>query len=108
VTVPDYVADLLQSALGTAFRGTKLGTDSSDGSGPRIPNTVTPSIVRAFILKALKDEEALGHIINVDAHTAQLVVVADTSTPGRLLADIPVVPAPGFHQFGANCRQLTQ
>jgi phage tail sheath gpL-like len=107
VTVPDYEADLIQGDAAVTYAGMKLGPDASDGSGPKIPNMTTPNLIRNHFYQILKNEESLGHIINVDAHYADLVVVADSTAVGRVLADIPIVPAPALHQVAGNVRQLS-
>ena len=104
-TVADYVADTLQSAFAVDFAGLKLAADAADGSAPKVAGVTTPNTARAYIFRKLKDFEGAGILTSVDAKASQLVVVAD-STPGRLLADIPIVPIPPLHQIGGNVRAI--
>lgn len=106
VTATDYGADDMQAQLAVTYAGAKLTTDTADGLPPLAPNLVTPKIVRMFIAGLLKGYEARAICRDVDATMSLLTVVADGTTPGRLLAEIPFVPVPGLHQIAGNVRQL--
>lgn len=108
VTVPDYLADMLQSFLATMYSGFKLAPDNADGTGPKVPNVTTPKTVESVVFGVLKSEEGLGHVINVDLHRAELACVIDPLSAGtRLLLDVPCIPAPAAHQLAGQIRQLS-
>lgn len=106
VTATDYGADDLQADLAVTYAGAKLTADTADGLPPLAPNLVTPKIVRTYIASKLAGYEARAICRDVAANLSLLTVVADPTTPGRLLADIPFVPVPGLHQIAGNVRQL--
>lgn len=106
VTVPDYTADTLRSALRTAYRGAKLRPDTSDGLPPRIPRVVTPSIVRGFLAQQLAALESRGILINVTANLPLLVVEINGTNPSRLDCEIPAAVIPGLDIIAGNVRQL--
>ena len=107
VTVCDYEAVLFRSKFASTYRGAKLGAEPADGSPIKIQGVVRPSDVRATMAGWLKDEERAAHITNVDARMNLLTVMADPTTPGRVLFELPVVPVPGLHQWVGNLRQLS-
>lgn len=107
VTVTDYVAENIKSTLSVDYAGTKLANDPSDGTAPSIPNVVTPKSVKARIFTLLKGYESDGILTNVTEDYPRLSVVLDSNVVGRVNAEIPCRPIPGFHIFGANVRQLS-
>jgi phage tail sheath gpL-like len=106
VTVCDYVADDLQSALALGYQGFKLGADSANGNPPLSPRVTTPSLVRAFILDRLAGYEARSILRDVTANVSLLVVEADTVVSGRLNCEIPCEPVSGLHIIAGNVRQI--
>lgn len=107
VTVTDFVADDLQSDIGTTYAATKVSADTADGLPPRTQNVVTPSMVRSHIAGKLQQYEEDGYLTNVAANMPQLQVALDGSTAGRLNANIPCEPVAGFHIFGGNVLHLS-
>jgi phage tail sheath gpL-like len=106
VTTTDHVSDMIRSGVTTTYARHKLADDSPSGDPPKVPLIVTPKMLKSFIAGILKLEEEQGHVINVDLHMSKLDVQRDTVVRGRCNAEIPVEPAPGFHIFGGNVRQL--
>jgi phage tail sheath gpL-like len=106
VTVTDHVAEVVRGRVLSTYQRSKLGNDSADGTPPKVKGIVTPSMLKSFTAAILREEEEAGHIINVDKWMANLSVERDTIARGRANAEIPVEPAPSFHQFGGNVRQL--
>lgn len=106
VTVPDAIADDLQSFLASNLSGAKLADDPSDGSIPRAANVVTPKSLRSLIYGRLKTRETDGWITDVDANAAQLSVTKHATVVGRVDCEIPCEPTPGLHIVGGNVRQL--
>lgn len=106
VTVCDYVADDLQSDLGTVFAGKNLAADTSDGLPPTAANVVTPSMIRSRIAYKLGTYEENGIVRDVNANLPLLVVVENLASPGRVDAEIPCEPVPGLHVLGGNLRQV--
>lgn len=106
VTVCDYVADDLQSALTTAYQGFKLGADATNGTPPLAPRITTPSLVRSFILDRLAGYEAAAILRDVAANASLLAVQADPIVSGRLNCEIPCEPVSGLHIIAGNVRQL--
>lgn len=107
VTVPDFVADDLRSQFVIDFRAFKLAPVPSDGEFLAAPKLTHAGLVRAWIKSRLKTYEARGILREVDDRDSQLVVAENGSVAGRLDAEIPTVPVPGLHIFGANVRQQT-
>lgn len=105
VTVTDHVADRVRREIAQTFPHKNLASDAPDGTPPKVSGVVTPSMLLGFVSAILKDEEDQGHIINVDAHAKKLKMVRDSAARGRINAEIPCEPAPGFHLFGGNVRQ---
>lgn len=105
VTVCDYVANDLQSFLASTYAGYKLGTDSSDGTPPRAPRVVTPSLMKAAIYNRLLGYEADAILRDVEANYALLAVQADAGTPGRVIVDIPAEVMPPVNQIVGTVRQ---
>lgn len=106
VTVCDYVADDLQSDIGTVFAGKNLASDTSDGSPPTAANVVTPSMVRDRFAYKLGLYEESGITRDAAANMPLLAVEEDTGTPGRLNCEIPCEPATPLHIVGGNVRQI--
>jgi phage tail sheath gpL-like len=106
VTVTHAEGDSLRALLASQLAGAKLGDDAADGSLPQIAGVTTASLVRGMILTQLKTDEQRGRLTQVDAKASLLVVAKDAGTPGRLLAEVPIVPIPNLHQVGVNLRQL--
>jgi phage tail sheath gpL-like len=104
VTTTDYVAGKVRSAIQTTYARAKLADDTNDP--PRVKGVVQPKMLKSFIAAILKDEESQGHIINVDKWADSLLVERDSNARGRANAEIPIEPAPSFHQFGGNVRQV--
>lgn len=107
VTVPDYVADDLQSALATDYAGFKIAADSGDGLPPRAPRVTQPSLIRSNIARRLKVYEESAILTDVDANMSMLTVTLSSTTPGRVDCTIPCEPIPGLHVLGGDVRQLT-
>lgn len=108
VTVADYIADDLRSDLTNTYRHFKLASDAADGTAPKTANTVTPSQIRKRILAKLHEyQNDLGIIRNVDNHVAQLAVVENSSSPGRVDMEIPEETIPGLHILAGNVRQVS-
>ena len=107
VTVTDYVAENIKSTLSVDYAGSKLANDPSDGTAPSIPNVVTPKSIKARIFSLLKGYETDGIVTSVTEDYPSLSVVLDSNVVGRVNAEIPCRPIPGFHIFGANVRQLS-
>lgn len=106
VTVPDYVADDLQSDLATVYRGKKISADSSDGSPPLSASVVTPNTIRDRIARKLKTYEESAILTDVDANMSLLQVVLNGTVAGRVDCEIPCEPIPGLHITAGNVRQV--
>lgn len=105
VTVIDACSDEIRTDAQVAFRKTKLVDDDPTGKLPEIPRAVTPSAVKSWLMAKIQSFASRGWIINVATHASKLAVVRDAAARGRLNAEIPIEPAPGFHILGANVRQ---
>lgn len=108
--VPDYVADQLQLLWLTEFlpANPRVAPDPPATQKEAIPGIATPTRWQQRITKLLKDDEAgvnlpLPILIDVDNNPA---VVEYDAVAKRLMAIVPVVPAPGNHQTGASVRQV--
>lgn len=111
VTVLDRVRDEIVRQLRVTYRGCKLAPDRSDGRPPeRIPGqpaTVTPKIVRAFVLGLLRGFQRLGWIIQVEERASELTAAINASNNRRLDMNIPCTPNPDFDIGTGDLRQLS-
>lgn len=107
VTVPDWVADSLQSDLATTFAGARLGAAASNGAPPTAAGVVTTTQIRDRIAYDLKLYEGQGVLRDVDANMSLLAVEENALSPGRVDCEIPCEPVPSLHMIGGNVRQLT-
>lgn len=106
VTVVDYEADLIRATVANTYPNHKLADDPANGDPPNAPMIVTPGMLKSLIASVLRTEEREGHIINTDQWMSALSVVRDGNARGRANSNIPIEPAPGFHIFGGNVRQV--
>lgn len=103
VTVIDHVADETRRRFRADFAGFKLVADQA--APLQTDRTTSPKLVRAWVKTQLKGFEADAILRDVDALDAQLQVIEDSGTPGRLLAEIPAKAVAGLHQLAGNVRQ---
>lgn len=104
VEVADFIGDAIEQGFSTTFAGFKLGVDGEDGAPP-FPGVATPKSVKDWLVSILYTYEG-RLVVNVKALTPSIVVEADTNTPGRLNAEVPVDCIELFHQLGTNVAQV--
>jgi phage tail sheath gpL-like len=105
VTVPDYVADQLESWWSSFVQvAGKLAPDDADGEPPP-PGVATPSTIKDGIYAELKALEP-QMLVNVDLQLPNLVVEIAASPDGRVNALIPCDVVEGAYQFAAGVQQV--
>lgn len=106
VQVPDYVADDLDlNWEPLAATNPKQGPNPAEGESPPA-GVLTPLMVRDFVYGRLKEHEAQGRIVNVDALLPSLVVTIPTSPAGRFALTCPVDVIEGAYQLDGAVRQV--
>ena len=102
VTSIDYCADDLRASFSQTFAVYRVATNGTTITQERV---TTPDNARSWIFGKLKGYEAAVSLRDVVDHEAELTVIEDSGSPGRLLANIPAEVVPGLRQLAGNVRQ---
>jgi len=106
VTIMDRFADDLQAKLVLQFSGLKIGNDPAQGQRTPGPDVVTPKIVRAAVIKLLRDYEALDLVENVDASITALIVQRESVPTTRMGIRLPIDVIDICDQFASALDQV--
>jgi phage tail sheath gpL-like len=131
VTVPDYIADVLELAFPDRFPGYKASNDPAEGKQPP-PGVVTPSMCNDLIFEVLNAAEGNGtdgmasgaddgedaefqpvivkggllEIGSVARNRRSVITELSQIDKGRFNHSIPVDVIEGYHQSGIDVRQV--
>lgn len=89
VTQLDFFADDLLAKLSTQYTGKDLGNDLAAGQKPTAANLVTPSMIKAAVLRLIDDYAEAGRFKNVATIKAGVVVQRNSLNNNRVDIRIP-------------------
>jgi len=104
--VPDYVRRGLQLIWTTEFKANnpRVADDPAEGQRDRPAGVATPTRWAQRATKYLKDLEGASPPILIDVETNPVIAEYNRAAK-RIMAVVPVVPAPNQHQIGVSVRQ---
>lgn len=106
VTVCDFFADDLHTKIALQFGGKNLSDDPPKGARPVGGQVVTPSQVKAAILKLVDDYGDLGLLQRLQEIKDAVVVQRETSNTSRVSARIPLEPVDVADVFANAIQQV--
>lgn len=89
VTQLDFFSDDLLAKLTLQFSGRDLGDDLLPGQKPTDPDLVTPSIIRASVLRLIDDYADASRFKHAATIKANTIVQRSTENPNRVAIRIP-------------------
>lgn len=106
VTVGQALGDRIKTRMDVSFANCNVMADATDGSLPEAQRTVTPKMLKGWMLGELYEMQIAGWIQNVANREGQLTTELDGAVAGRINGEVPFEPVPAFHVFGGNFRQV--
>lgn len=106
VTVSDHVADLIENAVIADFPNKNIAPEPATPIAPPTADVIYPSMVRATIVRTLRESETEGLIIDVEANLAGVQVEQHATTRTLIVGVIPTRVIPHFHAFAGELQQL--
>lgn len=105
-TICDRFGDDVRVAGVLQLSGKSIGDDPAAGQKPPGRQVITPRVMRALVIKKLREYAENDLLQNVDQTIADLIVQRETASPTRMMARIPLQPIDILDQSGFVVDQL--
>ncbi len=105
-TVSDHVADLIENAVIADYPNKNIAPDPATPMAPPTADVIYPSMVRATIVRELRQAERDGLIIDVEDNLDGVQVEQHATTRTLIVGVIPTRVIPHFHAFAGELQQL--